>query len=368
MDHGSFKIRLEEFEKAIDFGTGASSGPIMHVSAGKTFGGVEKMLMALAIGNQNNSRYRHIFALCFEGLVFEKLRSLGGSPILFGPARRIGILRRIFANRKLEFIAKNERPLAIVYHGDWAYDLFAGSARRLGIKIFKMLHNVGRRSSGFLGWLAARNSADLVIANSYFTARNFLKSNPIGKVVTAYPPLIPFNDSGKAEKRSRIREALGICESTLVILTAARFEYGKGHDILVDALAGLGGDRDWVWMVAGDSHQGNELAIQKKIKSMVQKKLPADRVKWLGHIDDLGPYYHCADVYCQANRYPESYGLSFAEADQLGCRVLTSEIGSAREVLGPNLKHIFVEDPCPAAFTTELMKIYRENISASGVV
>lgn len=349
--------RVGAFEAVVDSNLGLGKGDFLHVSAGKTYGGVEKMLMAFAASNTHTGRDRHHFALCFDGLLSEKLEKIGAKPMVFGPARRLGIFQRIAAGKKLQKIIREKSPKAVIFHGDWVFDLFAGAAKKRGFKLIKMLHNLGEISHRLFNWLKGFTRPDLVIANSKITATTYLEHHPGANVATVYPPVLIRQGFDRVEERKAVLGKLGLGDGVKLILTAARFEWGKGHDIGLDALTLLDSKINWVWLVAGAPHNRIEEEYYEGFREKVEKKLPADRVVWLGHVDDLEPYYLSADVYCQFNRKPESYGLTFAEAATLGCPVLTTGIGAAQEVLAGEEGHTFVPEPSPIKFARELSRV-----------
>jgi len=59
----------------------------------------------------------------------------------------------------------------------------------------------------------------------------------------------------------------------------------------------------------------------------------AGRVRFLGERTDTSALYAAADLYCQPNTQPDSYGLTFVEALSAGLPVITSAIGGATEIV-----------------------------------
>jgi len=59
---------------------------VLHVAAGNLFGGVERMLLAIAEA-QRPDECAHDFALCFDGRVARELRERGGDPGVLGEVR-----------------------------------------------------------------------------------------------------------------------------------------------------------------------------------------------------------------------------------------------------------------------------------------
>ena len=59
----------------------------------------------------------------------------------------------------------------------------------------------------------------------------------------------------------------------------------------------------------------------------------AERVAFLGQRSDVPALMGAADIYCQGNRGPEGFGLTFLEAGFYGLPVVTTDLGAAAEVV-----------------------------------
>jgi glycosyltransferase involved in cell wall biosynthesis len=53
----------------------------------------------------------------------------------------------------------------------------------------------------------------------------------------------------------------------------------------------------------------------------------------VGASDDVEAWMQAADIYCQPNRSPDSFGLAFVEAMAAGLPVVTTRLGGAVEVV-----------------------------------
>lgn len=130
------------------------------------------------------------------------------------------------------------------------------------------------------------------------------------------------------ERRARVRSALGIDESTFLILTVGRQEYQKAQDDLLRALPAVAravpGSR---LVVAGRT--GNATADLQKLESELAV---SELVTWLGHRDDVGDLLAACDVFAFPSRF-EGLGGAVIEALSLGCVIVAADIPPLREVL-----------------------------------
>lgn len=131
-----------------------------------------------------------------------------------------------------------------------------------------------------------------------------------------------------AQRRRRSREALGLGEGDVVVVTVGRHEYQKGQAFLVEAVRILL-DRypRMVLLIAGrDGHATPEL-----------RRLGADRavgakIRLLGHRDDVPEILAAADVFAFPSLL-EGLGGAVIEAMALGLPVVASDIPALREVV-----------------------------------
>lgn len=108
------------------------------------------------------------------------------------------------------------------------------------------------------------------------------------------------------------------------VLFLGRHEDRKGLSVLLEAFTALPVDARL--LVAGTGPQTARLREQFG---------DADRVTWLGWLDDAGKVEHlfAADVVCAPSLHGESFGLVLLEALAAGCAVVASDIVGYRDLL-----------------------------------
>ena len=130
------------------------------------------------------------------------------------------------------------------------------------------------------------------------------------------------------ERRARVRAALELHEDDEVILNVGRQEYQKAQRDLLDAFALVAPRRPRaVLFVAGrEGNASAELARQHASSPV------ADRIRFLGHRDDVPDLLAAADVFAFPSLY-EGTGGAAIEAMALGLPIVTSDIDAMREVV-----------------------------------
>ncbi|MEO6919861.1 MAG: glycosyltransferase [Collimonas sp.] len=126
------------------------------------------------------------------------------------------------------------------------------------------------------------------------------------------------------DRESRLQARLQFDEQ-LHILFAARLDWEKGYDILVDAIHVLQKSRpNFVYHIVGDAVLGN-LKIEKIV---------AGNVHYYGWIDhaEIDNFYERADVFIVPSRN-EGFGLTVLEAFRSAVPVIASDRGALPEIV-----------------------------------
>lgn len=144
------------------------------------------------------------------------------------------------------------------------------------------------------------------------------------------------------ERREAARRSLGIEPDQEVILAVGRQEHQKGHVVLVEALALLAGSRPRAMVVVA-GRSGNATAA---VDEAIERAGLGDRVRRLGHRDDVADLLVAADVFALPSRYEGTAGAAI-EALALEVPVVASDLAGTRGLLvdGENARLVPVGDP-----------------------
>ena len=197
-----------------------------------------------------------------------------------------------------------------------------------------------RLGRGLQGWLMRRalEECDRVVANSDATSAEFRTFGvPEARIVRVYPGVDPHRFRPGPKDPEGVRR-YGL-EGKRVLLTVARLDQRKGHDVVIRALGRLRETHpDLVYLIAG---MGREEARLRSLAESLQVK---DRVRFAGFVpeSDLPSVYNLCEVFVMPNRVTEGtrlegdvegFGISFVEAGACGKPVVAGRSGGAGEAV-----------------------------------
>lgn len=305
---------------------------VLHVHSGNLYGGIETFLVTLA-------RCRHLcpsmqmsVALCFDGRLSDEL-SAAGVPVDFLGETRMRRPRSVWqARRALANLLKQTSVDVVICHEAWSQAIFGRVAHSAGLPLVFWLHAVGDGRHWLDRWARATRP-ELIVCNSKFTAsmpERFHPGVPVEWV--HYPVLDPKLDRVEVG-RDRVRAALECSPNDVVIIQVSRMEAWKGHQACLEALAMLRDVPGWTcWQVGGAQRRQEERYLER-LRAWTTQHGIESRVRFLGERTDVPRLLGAADIYCQPNAAPESFGITFVEALSAGIPVVTTAMGGALEIV-----------------------------------
>lgn len=304
---------------------------VLHLSAGNLFGGVESLQVTLARYRDQCPQMTPHFALCFEGRLAAELRSSGALVHILGSVRVSWPWTVLRARRTLAKLLRSQQFDVVVSHSVWPHSIFAPVVQAAELPSILWLHDPAR-GRHWLERLAKRTRPDGVICNSRFTAQGLpnLYRNVAAQVVycpVAASPKFVFPD------RNALRREMQTHEDAIVVAQVGRMAALKGHRQLLEALAALASLPGWVCWQIGGAQQVYETRYLEELKLMAKRLGISNRVHFAGQRTDVGRVLAAADVYCQPNSAPDTFGLTFVEALLAELPVVTTAMGGALEVV-----------------------------------
>jgi glycosyltransferase involved in cell wall biosynthesis len=216
---------------------------------------------------------------------------------------------------------RTKRPFVTTYHGAYSSRV-----------PFKMLYN------------SVMARGDRVIANSHYTAGLIAARHHVPpehmRVIYRGIDLSRFAPQSIAPERlEALRTAWGIAEGQPVILHAARLSRWKGQADVIEAarqLRDAGELGDAVVIFAGDAHGRDD--YREELEAQIRDADLQDRVRLVGHCDDIPAAFRLATVAVVASTRAETFGRTSIESQAAGCPVIVTDIGAAPENVIPASK------------------------------
>ncbi len=324
----------QEFLPAqVDGGKSVAIARVLHINSGNLYGGVETILTTVARSRDLCPGMESHYALCHEGRLSAELREAGAPVYLVGNVRLSRPWTAWKARRKLREILRRQRFDLVICHMPWSLAVF-GSAVRAEQRSLGFWAHALHSGRHWLELLARRTPPDLAIANSHFTEAGLAKLFPDAFHAVVYAPVVLTRSPDEARWRSQIRAEHGISENTAVIIQVSRLEACKGHFQHLEALASLTRlQTPWeCWMVGGPQ-RAEEHEYLGRLRSRAADLGLEQRIKYLGQRSDVKQLLAAADIFCQPNLTPDSFGLSFVEALWARRPVVTTALGGAKEIV-----------------------------------
>lgn len=327
------------------------TAPIIHVVQHLAPGGLEVMALELA---RAQSATRPALVLSLDGerdaaiaawprlaLQRDALVFMGKRPGLDArlPARLVALFRRL-------------RPAAVHTHHAGPL-LYAGAAARIA----GVAHRIHTEHDA---WHLADPRRRRVMRAALALAKPVLVADApdvarAAQAALGIAPRVVRNgvDTARFAPRDRraARAALGLPQDARIIGIAARLERVKGVDVAIAALPAVPGA---ILAIAGRGTEEAALRAQAAALGV------ADRVRFLGLVQDMPGFYAACDLACLPSRN-EGLPLAALEAQACGVRLVASAVGGVATAADPDSARLV-----PAEDTTALAAALIGMLAAPG--
>ncbi len=331
---------------------------ILHLYSGNLFGGIERVLLTLWHERAMIPACHQEFALGFDGPLKEQLTAQGATVHAYPSVRLSRPWQILRARRALRAWHAAKRFDVALVHSSWPHLIFTPLALSLGLPVVYWAHD-RVQPKHWMSRLAARTPPTRVIANSGFTGSTVGAMFPGCPVDVVYcPSRLVGNEPLAATARYDLRELFDTTAEQVAILQPSRLEGVKGHINHLHGIARLPRDLPWVAWFAGHPQRPSEEVYVAELKSLAQSLGISDRIRWIGQRSDMPTVMQAADLICQPNSGPESFGLVFVEALNAGRPIVTANFGSAPELLGEGFGTL-VEPNNPESLAQSLEHLIR---------
>jgi glycosyltransferase involved in cell wall biosynthesis len=303
---------------------------VLHINAGKMYGGVETFLVTLARHGSRCPEMESCFASCFPGRFTEELTAAGAAVYPLGQVRASRFWTVWEARRTLRDLLRRTSCDAVICHMPWNHAVFAPEVKRAGKPLVFWQHGLAVGRGWVEGW-ARRARPDLAISNSQFTAGSLPLLFPRVPTKVIYYPVTP--PEVRPIEALTLRQELGVSKDTAIVTQVSRMEAWKGHSLHLRALAQLKDLRGWICWMVGGAQRDQEHEYVNHLKQEADHLGIGDRVQFLGQRADVARVLAASDIFCQPNESPEPFGIVFVEALWAGLPVVTTRMGGGAEIV-----------------------------------
>lgn len=301
---------------------------VLHIIDTTGPGGAETVFIDLST-RLPRSKYRSVVVIRGKGWVYEELRRRGVEPILLDAKgsfnwRYLLKLTRLIVQDKVDLIQSHLLGASV-------YSAMAG--KLTGTPVVATIHgkvDIGARER--LQWLkmdALNLGATQIIAVSNELRNDILYRTPLKrkKLDVIYNGI---DTSAFQRPRSDIlRHQLGWTDKEFVIGCLGNIRPAKGYDILLNAVAQLGEDSPYRFVVAG---QPDKSGLYERLLEQ-QKALGLEQtVRFLGFLDDPAQYLASLDLFLSTS-ITEGLPLSAIQAMASGLPLLATRVGGYEELV-----------------------------------
>ncbi len=223
------------------------------------------------------------------------------------------------------------------------------------------------RSSFVKGLMrAVLEDSEVVVANSQYTAEEFISFGISSAHVQVVYPGVDPEHFRPADTDPILVEQYGLTDKR-VLLTVARLDERKGHDVVIRALALLVEDHpELVYLVPGNGRE------EPRLRKLAGNLGLEDRIRFLGFVPDkdLPDLYNLCDIYVMPNRIAkksdlagdvEGFGIAFIEASACAKPVVGGRSGGAVEAVAHGETGLLVNEPdSPEAVADVVGRLLRD--------
>jgi glycosyltransferase involved in cell wall biosynthesis len=233
------------------------------------------------------------------------------------------------------------------------------AARRCGAHFITTYHgtyNEGLPGKRLYNSVMARG--ERVIAISHFIAEHLRARHGTDpariRIIPRGVDEAQFDPAAVAPERiARLRAAWAVPEGRPVVMLPGRITRWKGQVVLVEAMARLPGDA--LALLVGDA-QGRAGFVDE-LRARIAALGLADRVRLVGHAEDMPAALLLADVVVHASTDAEAFGRTVIEAQAMERCVIASDLGGPRETVQDGVTGWRVSPGDPAALAGAIARV-----------
>ncbi len=208
------------------------------------------------------------------------------------------------------------------------------AARRTGAHFLTTYHApYSENGPGKRAYNAVMARGERVIAISRYVAdlvaeRHAVDPARIRVIPRGVDPVLFDPAAVSGDRIARLARAWRLPDAAPVVMLPARLSRWKGQSVLIRAMAAMQHDTA-LCVLLGDGRPG----FVRELTEHAHRLGVADRLRLVGHCDDMPAALKLATVAVSASTAPEGFGRAVIEAQAMGCAVVASNHGGAAETV-----------------------------------
>lgn len=340
---------------------GAASLDIAHVVENLERGGLERMVIDLALAQQAAGHRPRVACLFEPGALAGELRGQGVEVFACHKTAGLdlGAVRRLRAWLQAVPAGVPERVIH-THNANAHYHAVAALLGSPGARLVNTRHGMGASQPRSRGeWLYRRSMwrTDVVAAvceaaRARFSAqgvrpRAHLLAVPNGIRVETFA-------AANEERRAALRNVLGLAPGTRILGTVGRLNPVKDQAMLLRAFARVHAEAgDTALVLVGDG------ALRAELEAQAAASGAGDAVHFLGDRGDVRQLLQGFDVFVLSSR-SEGYSMALLEACASGLPIVATDVGGNREIVIDDRNGVIVPVADAAALSTALLGLLRD--------
>jgi glycosyltransferase involved in cell wall biosynthesis len=231
------------------------------------------------------------------------------------------------------------------------------ACRRTAARFVTTWHGVySENAPGKRRFNAVMARGERVIAISHFIAARVLSRYNIDParlriIPRGVDPALFDPAAVSGHRVARLSADWRLPDGATTIILPARLTRWKGHIVMVQALAQL--HRQDVCLVMVGADQGRK-KFRKELLACAEELGVIDRIRIVGHCDDMPAALMLADIVVNPSIEPEPFGRTVIEAQAMGRPVIVSDQGGTSETVEHGVTGLRIPPADPAALAAAI--------------
>ena len=354
---------------------------IIHLLNSLTVGGIEKVVIDLSNGLENEKNKVYIITLSNSDFTLQPLlnKNIEVISLPYNCNSFKGLIQFWLTGiRKLVKIINRIKPTIVHTHSYYHYFLFLSIClkfAKIKPELFRTVHTSGLFYSSNKIIDRFRRKIETLALKIYpakyiSISKTIFKNNKrfFGKYLIDnryIPNGIDETKFIKSNKKNELKDFFGFKNSTSIVSYVSRLDVGKNHFCLIDAWEKVINEfPDSQLCLAGDG------ILNKELKSYAQNKNLLKSVTFLGSIKNVNELLSITDIAVFPSEF-EGFPISLLEKMYMKLPVITSDIDIFKEIITDNVDGIICRLKDSGDYASKIIlllknKTLRETIAENG--